>query len=58
MIVGDVKAVFVFVTVPDDTGFEVVAAGWGDCRAGCNGGKGGRSSSGQRSSEEGGNSGD
>ena len=46
MIVADVKAVFIEVTVVDDAGFEVVATGWRDGRAGCTGGIGLRKSKG------------
>lgn len=40
VVVADVKAILVVVTMGNNTGFEVVAAGWGDCRVGCTSGRG------------------
>ena len=58
VIVADVKTILVAVTVANDAGFEVVAAGWGDCRAGCTGRRGRRKSKRHRDWEERRNRGD
>lgn len=53
VMVADVKAILIVVIVINDASLEVVAAGWGDCRVACAGGRGLRSGQGQRNGEEG-----
>lgn len=58
VMVADVKAILIVVIIINDASFEVVAAGWGDWRVACAGGRGLRNGRGQRSGEEGRDGGD